>query len=156
MTPDRSALICKLTTKWIPLLCLLLMQNAFAWESYEPLDDKTFEIVVERDKADPRYTLKGENSEIKIKNEKMIPFDKLGFDELENDIFASGKAPANSECYFTPIMMTICWVPVGTAIVKRGYASEAFQTKTGVVMCGDSVAGRGACMDLRRIEASKK
>jgi hypothetical protein len=132
------------------------MQNAFAWESYEFLGDKNSVVVVKRDKSDPRYTLKAVNGKITIENEEMFPFDKPGFGELEEDIFASGKAPANSECYFTPIMMTICWVPVGTAIVKRGYASEAFQTKTGVVMCGDSVAGRGPCMDVRRIQTSKK
>ncbi|HJU71196.1 MAG TPA: hypothetical protein VJ603_05060 [Paucimonas sp.] len=134
------------------------MQNAFAWERYQALADKTFEILVKRDKSDPRYSLKGNNSERKIKNEKMIPFDKLklGSDELGNEIFASGKVPPNSECYFTSIMMTICWVPVGTEIIKRGYAFEAFKSQTGVVMCSDSVAGSGPCMDLQRMPTSRK
>ena len=156
MTPNKSALVFALTTKWIPLLCLILTQNAFAWERYQSLEDKGLEVVVKRDKADPRYTFKGWDGEVKIKNEKMFPFDKFGGDELERDIFSSGKAPADSECYFTPIMMTICWVPVGTKIGERGSATDAFRTKTGVVMCVDSVAGRGACMDLRQILTSEK
>lgn len=158
MALSKKASIHELGLISVFLLFLFLMQNAFAWERYEALadKDKTFKIMVKWDKNDPRYTLKGNDGKLKIKNEKMIPFYKLGSDELGSDIFASGKVPPNSECYFTSIMITICWVPVGTGIIKRGYASEAFNSQTGVVMCSDSVAGRGPCMDLQRIPTSRK
>lgn len=133
-----------------------MMQNAFAWERYEALTDKTFELMVKRDKSDPRYTVKGENGDSKVENEEMIPFYKLGSDELGVDIFASGKAPPQSECYFTTIMMAVCWIPVGTEIIKRSYASAAFKSQTGIVMCLDSVAGRGPCMDLQLMPTSKE
>ena len=156
MYPSRQALIHRLfmTVGFILLACLL--KNGFASERYFALDDSALDLTVNRDKNDPRYSLTMKDREIRIENEKLIPFDKLSYAEMGNDIFTSNKEPINSQCYFTSIMMTICWVPVGTEIKKRGNASTTFKTQTGVVMCSDSVAGRGPCMDLQRVQNSVK
>lgn len=134
------------------ILFAALLENAFAGERYVAIGDNAFDLTVSRDKNDPRYSLTVKDREIKIENEKLIPFDKLTYAEMGNDIFTSSETSTKSECYFTSIMMTLCWVPVGTEIKKRGHASVAFKSQTGVVMCGDSVAGRGACMDLQRVQ----
>lgn len=153
---NRQTLIHRffMTVGFIFLACSL--ENVLASERYVSIGDSAFDLTVIREKKDPRYSLTVKDREIKIENEKLIPFDKLDYGEMGSDIFTSSKEPTDSECYFTSIMMTICWVPVGTEIKSRGSASATFKSQTGVVMCSDSVAGRGPCIDLQRVQNSIK
>ena len=135
------------------LLCALAMHNALAWERYRIDGDAPGEVAVKRGTTDPRYMLKDSKGEILVDNERMFRLDRPEDDAIKNALFTSGTAPRDAECYFTAIMTTLCWVPAGTRIVRRGNASDAFATTSGVVLCADSVAGQGPCMEVQPMTA---
>lgn len=140
----------------LTLVLMLFMCSAQATpvlEHYETVDKK-LEIQIRRDEAKLWITLWEPGKKPEAPEEEALSLKELRMGTPE-DIFGTGAAPKKADCYFSPIMVTVCWVPVGTSIVKRGSASPAFRSTTGALLCADSVAGRGPCMDIRRIHPKK-
>jgi hypothetical protein len=137
---------------------MLLMCSAKAapvLEYYETVDEKRdvqIELQIRRDEAKLWVTILETGKKIDLPEMEAFPLKKYGADTPE-EIFGTSAPPKNADCYF--FLFTVCWAPVGTPIVKRGSASPAFRSTTGALLCIDSVAGRGPCLELRRIHPRK-
>ena len=133
------------------MLFMCAAQAAPVLEYYETVD-KTLEIKIRRDEAKVWITLWEPSKKPEFPEMEAFPLKKYGTG-IPEEIFGTNAPPKNADCYF--FLFTVCWVPVGTSIVERGSASPAFRSTTGALLCIDSVAGRGPCLELRRIHPRK-